>query len=323
MVIRGMVRSLLVTAVLPALMFSVLGQIHTQRQSQKKETQNETGKRMQTVLRVPVQLHAGEIVEMDLEQYVMNVILAEASPDFEEEALKALAVAVRTYTLRNMEESNKHIGAAVCTDYRCCQSYIEPEAYCSAGGNPKHITRVQKAVTETWGEVVLYGEELICATYFSSSGGMTEDAQQVWGEVYPYLKSVESPGEEQCDAFTKQTVLTPEELQQRLGIKLSGEPSSWFGVVIYTQSGSVDLMRIGGRLYTGVELRKMLGLRSTMFKVLFEDGKIIFDTRGYGHRVGLSQHGANAMAVKGMDYRQILMHYYSGVSLAEYPPDGD
>lgn len=253
--------------------------------------------------------------KMDLEEYIVHVILGEVSSGFHEEALKAQAVAARTYTLYCIERNGKHGIGGVCTDYRCCQAYRTPEDYLSAGGKQSGVDKVRRAVSQTAGEVLYYNSELICATYFASSGGLTEDAEEVWGSDYPYLKPVLSPGEEECGYFSKQVVYSGEELQQRLGVKLQGKPQTWFGMITYTTGGGVDLMRIGGKLYTGVELRSLLGLRSTIMTVTTTDDSVIIDTKGYGHRVGMSQHGANAMAESGSDYREILGHYYTDTTV--------
>lgn len=254
-------------------------------------------------------------VGMNLEEYIVNVVLGEISSGFNEEAIKAQAVAARTYTMYCLERGNNHGNAAVCTDYRCCQAYCEPERFLSEGGTEAGLDKVRRAVSQTAGEVLYYNDELICATYFASSGGMTEDAQEVWGESYPYLMPVPSPGEEDCGYFSETVTYTGEELQEMLGVSLVGEPGEWFGMVTHTPGGAVDLMRIGGKLYTGVELRKILKLRSTIMTMTPVDNTIVIDTKGYGHRVGMSQHGANAMAKAGSDYSEILTHYYTGVTL--------
>ena len=157
------------------------------------------------------------------------------------------------------------------------------------------------------------------ATYFSSAGNMTEDAVAVWGNAFPYLVSVESP--EGDDPFDGQTVtFTAEKFQSLLGVTLKGKPSSWFGAVMYTVGGGVDKIRIGGTLYKGTEIRSKLGLRSTDFTVTTTDTEVTFTTNGNGHRVGMSQYGAQALAQEGEDYLQILYHYYTGTQIGQYIP---
>ena len=175
---------------------------------------------------------------------------------------------------------------------------------------------------ETAGQVLYYEDRLIMATYFSSAGNATEDAKAVWGNSVPYLVAVSSP--EGDNRYNGEKIsFTAKEFQEKLGATLKGKPESWFGAVTYTVGGGVDQIRIGGKLYKGTLLREKLGLRSTDFSVTTTDTVVTFTTNGYGHRVGLSQYGADAMAVNGSDYEQILLHYYTGTRLGQYSPDTD
>ena len=265
-------------------------------------------------------LQGGEAEEMDLETYVLRVVLGEMPADFEPEALKAQAVAARTFAWK-IKESKRHQGG-VCTDSACCQAYRTEAEYLAKGGSEEKLDRVRAAVDSTRGQVLTYGGELIHATYFSCSGGNTEDALAVWGYDVPYLQAVESPGEEGTAGFYREKTFTPEQFRQALAVQLKGQPKDWFGKVTYTDGGGVDTMTIGGVVYRGTTLRSLLGLRSTMFTVTFEKGNIVICTKGYGHRVGMSQYGAEAMALAGESYQQILAHYYQGAILAQYPVNG-
>ena len=142
----------------------------------------------------------------------------------------------------------------------------------------------------------------------------------VWGTDVPYLKAVSSPGEENAAHYTDETRFFRRELEERLEVQLLSDGGDWFSDMTYTAGGGIEQMRIGGKLFKGTELRKLLGLRSTAFTVTVENDHIIFNTRGFGHRVGMSQYGADAMAVEGHTYREILMHYYPGTIL-EYRTD--
>lgn len=270
---------------------------------------------------IPVLKSDGQVVQMDLESYISRVVLGEVPASFEVEALKAQAVAARTYTLRCVREGDRHPEGAVCTDYRCCQAYKEPEDYLQSGGSQENIDKVFMAVLQTAGEVICYEGELIYATYFASSGGITEDAREVWGQAFPYLTSVRSPGEKDIAYQGEQLSFSSAEFQERLGVTLQGTPEIWFGKTRYTVGGGVDTIRIGARLYTGLELRKIFGLRSTIFTVSTTADTITFETSGYGHRVGMSQYGADAMAVAGHSYEAILAHYYRGTTLEAYAQD--
>ena len=260
----------------------------------------------------------GQVQTMALEDYVVGVVLAEVPSSFEPEALKAQAVAARTYALFVCGKG-RHQGS-VCTSYSCCQSYISQEAYFDRGGNAQRWDKVYDAVQATAGQVLEYGQKLACTTYFSCSGGQTEDAVAVWGSDIPYLQTVESPGEEFCHAYTDQVIFTAETFQQALCITLPGDPESWFGEVAYSDGGGVDTLQIGGVDYRGTTLRMLLGLRSTMFTVSVTEEGICIQTKGYGHRVGMSQYGAQAMALAGESYAAILRHYYLGTELTAYVP---
>lgn len=266
-----------------------------------------------SALSVNVTMSDGTVQTMDLDTYLVGVVLAEMPASFELEALKAQAVVARTYTLKCVG-AGKHDGG-VCTDYTCCQAYVAEENY---GGNEESLEKVRSAVLATSGQVLTYQGNLIEATYFSCSGGMTEDAVAVWGTDYPYLRSVESPGEENAAHYTDTVTFTAEEFQTALGQELSGSPSGWFGFTTYTAGGGVNTMRIGGVDYKGTELRTLLGLRSTVFSISVDGQNIAITTKGFGHRVGMSQYGADAMAVAGSNYEQILTYYYSGTALSLY-----
>ena len=265
---------------------------------------------------VTVPILAGDkVVEMELNEYLTGVVLAEMPVSFEPEAQKAQAVVARTYTMRAYRRGGKHDGAAVCTDSTCCQAYISPAEYLESGGTQSGVDRIRGAVEATDGQVLTYGGELIEATYFSCSGGVTEDAAAVWGADYPYLQSVESPGEEGAAHYSDTVRFTAAQFEAALGRGLGGSPTSWFGVTTYTTGGGVASMEIGGQVYKGTKLRSLLGLRSTAFTVAADSKGVTITTKGFGHRVGMSQYGADAMAVLGSSYEEILAHYYRGTTL--------
>lgn len=268
---------------------------------------------------LPVLVRTGDQVEQQvLDEYLVGVVLAEMPATFEKEALKAQAVAARTYARKAWQTGGKHTDGSVCTSSGCCQAYIRSEDYLEQGGTQEGLEKIRGAVEETSGQVLTYQGELIEATYFSSAGGSTESAVAVWGTDYPYLQAVESPefGKEETRIFT------PAEFQQALGRTLSGTPNSWFSQVHYTDGGGVASMTIDGETYTGTTLRSLLGLCSTDFTI--EAGNTItITTRGYGHRVGMSQYGADAMAVTGSDYKKILAHYYPGAEVIRLDADSE
>lgn len=257
----------------------------------------------------------GTLTQMGMDAYLTGVLLAEMPVSFEPEAMKAQAVAARTYARKAGVTGGKHGDGSICTESSCCQAYCSPEAFLARGGTEEAVDKVRKAVTDTSGYVLTYEGELIEATYFSCSGGSTEDAAAVWGTDFPYLQAVSSPGEEAAAYFTDTVTFTPEEFKNLLGAELSGDPRTWFTITTYTEGGGVAGMTIGGIVYKGTQLRALLGLRSTAFTVETGPNEIVITTRGYGHRVGMSQYGADAMAVTGSSYEEILAHYYPGTTL--------
>ena len=267
---------------------------------------------------VPI-LNGSRVSQMELDEYLVGVVLAEMPASFEPEALKAQAVVARTYTMRAENRGGRHSNAAVCTDPACCQAYTDPGEYLSGGGTQANVDKIRQAVYGTHNQVLTYGGELIEAVYFSCSGGSTEDAVAVWGTDYPYLQAVSSPGEEKATHYTDTVTYTATNFEAALGRDLPGSPNEWFGVTTYTPGGWVASMEIGGRSYKGTTLRSVLGLRSTAFMISTTDSKVTITTKGYGHRVGMSQYGADAMALSGSSYREILCHYYQGVTLTTLP----
>ncbi len=245
---------------------------------------------------------------MPLSDYLVGVLMGEMPASYPLEALKAQAVAARTYTLRRMEG-----GGVLSDDPAVCQAYVPisdaPEKYGAQA--EQTLEKLRQAVAETDGQVLRYQGELITATYFSCSGGKTESAQAVWGGDIPYLLSVDSPGEEDAGSFSSTVTLTPAEVMERLEVTDLGVSS-----VSYTEGGGVDTMTIGGKTFTGTELRSLLGLRSTKFTMEVTSDTVTFSVTGFGHRVGMSQNGARVMAEDGKSYEEILKWYYTGVEIA-------
>ena len=264
---------------------------------------------------MPVKVRHGEdVTESDMDAYLVGVVLKEMPVSFETEALKAQAVVARTYAWKAYTTGGKHGDGSVCTEPSCCQAWVSEEVCLQQGGSAEDVEKVRSAVHATSGQVLTYEGELIEATYFSCSGGRTEDAVAVWGTDYPYLQAVDSPGEENAACYEDTVVFTREELEEKLDVALG---KTAVEAVTYTGGGGVDTISFGGRYFTGTEIRTRLGLRSTAFSVSVSGDTVTFTTRGYGHRVGMSQYGADAMAVAGSGYEEILDHYYQGTELTQ------
>ncbi len=264
---------------------------------------------------IPVLMSENLVLQMDLEEYVRGVVLAEMPASFELEALKAQAVAARTYALRRVTLGDRHPHGAVCTDSTCCQAWVSDGYYLENSGSIQDVEKTRTAVTATAGLVVTYGGVLAETTYFSCSGGRTESAQAVWSEDIPYLQAVDSPGEEWAAVYSSTQYFTAEEFAACLGRTLTGSPASWLGPEVRTPGGGVSTLTIGGITYSGVELRRLLGLASTAFSITATGEGITVTARGRGHRVGMSQYGAGAMALDGSDFAAILRHYYPGTEI--------
>lgn len=326
-------RSVAVSAVLMAALFllplAVIAPFRAalfQRETPVDETEPFVSGQLdgQRVLKV---LNGDQVEEMDLGTYLVGVVRAEMPASFELEALKAQAVAARTYTLYKMQSGGNHGDAAdICTDHTCCQAYIgEEQARENWGGDADaYEEKVETAVKETDGQMALYGGVPILAVFHSSSAGLTRPAGQVWVNDLPYLQAVESPeAQDAIPNYYSRVEFTAEDfkakfLAARPEADLSGSMDSWLKNVVTDTAGSVDTLSVGGVTVKGTELRTILGLRSACFEWEVQDGRLIFFVTGYGHGVGMSQYGANAMAAAGADYREILTHYYTGVTVEPY-----
>lgn len=321
---KSLLLALVMGILLPSLFVSIAEKLFANRYHPPKagestlqtQIQNEIAEGMSD--NIAVLLADGNVKKMEMDTYITGVVLGEMPADFEKEALMAQSVVARTYALKR-STGNKHMSGAVCTDSTCCQAYCSPETYLSHGGSQADINKIQLAVKQTSRQVLTYQGELIDATYFSCSGGRTEDAEAVWGTEIPYLQAVDSPGEENASHYSDTVQFSIREFADKLGISLTETSTVLLGGTTYTDGGGVDTVDINGKSYKGTFLRKVLGLRSTAFSMSVSGEVITITTKGFGHRVGMSQYGADAMAVNGSDYQQILSHYYPGTQLKSYP----
>jgi stage II sporulation protein D len=262
----------------------------------------------------------GGVETMRLADYLWGVVAAEMPASFELEALKAQAVAARTYWVA--AGGDKHAPADICGDSGCCQAYVSPgEAAELWGDRAKEYTRhIADAVAETDGMIALYEGNPIQAVYFSSAPGSTVDAVAVWGSEVPYLVSVASPEGEEVPNWRSEVTMTTAQFKERVTAQypeadFTAPVNRWLSDFVWQPSGTVSRVRVGGVELTGGQVRKLLGLRSACFSVSVEGDELIFTTTGYGHGVGMSQYGANSLAKQGKDFREILSWYYTGVQV--------
>lgn len=272
---------------------------------------------------VRVKLADGTVQEMTMADYLWRVVAAEMPASFHLEALKAQAVAARTYTVAKMAAPvENHPDADMCTDINCCQAYIEPEAAALAWGKDaqSYTDKITQAVAGTDGMVATYGGAPIQAVFFSSAAGRTVDAVEVWGNAVPYLTGVESPEGEEVPNYHSTMSLSVDGfksifLSQYPEANLEGDSAGWFTNIVHNSAGGVEQMDVGGVTIAGGPLRTLFGLRSTNFTIEVADGSVTFQVTGYGHGVGMSQYGANALAEEGKTYEEIIKWYYTGVEL--------
>ena len=277
-----------------------------------------------TVLRV---LDGETVKEMTLGEYLVGVVRAEMPASFAEEALKAQAVAARTYTLYKIQTGGNHGDTAdICTDSTCCQAYIDEDRARANWGDAaaENEAKVESAVRDTDGQTILYGGVPILAVFHSSSAGRTRAAGEVWQTDLPYLQPVSSPEDDTgIPNYYSRAEFTPEAFRDAFlaacpEAQLSGAVENWLKNAVTDSAGSVETVEVGGVTVRGSRLRSILGLRSACFEWEVQDGKLVFFVTGFGHGVGMSQYGANAMAAGGADYREILTHYYTGVTVEPY-----
>ncbi|NCB62094.1 MAG: stage II sporulation protein D [Clostridia bacterium] len=286
-----------------------------------------TAARADALCTVRIAMESGEVIPLTMEEYLWRVVAAEMPASFEPEALKAQAVAARTFAYSRMGNTiENHPDADLCTDSTCCQAYIDPDAAAVNWGEgaDTFALKISAAVADTDGMVILYNGQPIEAVFHSSSAGRTLDAVEVWGNAVPYLTGVDSPEGEEVPNYHTAAVFTPEQfkstfLDQYPDAKLSGDPAKWFGAVTHSSNGGVTTIEIGGVTVSGTSVRKLYSLRSTAFSVTADKTVVTFAVTGYGHGVGMSQYGANALAKEGKTYPEIVSWYYTGVTIGQYP----
>ena len=286
----------------------------------KNEANTENSNDSQTEIRLK---RSDEVTTLTLENYLYGVVAAEMPATFETEALKAQAVAARTYTKKKKQENNDvHLEADVCDDINHCKAYIsEKELREKYGENwiSEYYPKIKNAVRETDGIIATYEGKPITAVFHSTSSGMTENSGDVWSKELPYLVSVVSEGEKESPRYTDKIILTLDDFKNKLyksgkNLKFSENKDEWIGEITKNKSGSINKITVGGIEFKGTEIRSLLGLRSTNFTIKLSD-KAEIETTGNGHGVGMSQYGANYMAKQGYNYEQILKKYYTGITV--------
>lgn len=269
----------------------------------------------------------GEILEVPLREYVIGAVGAEMPVSFETEALKAQAVAAHTYAERQclLSDGNEALcGADFSDDPAKYQAFLTDAQLRERWGSnyEAYYEKLSAAVDAVLPELLTYEDVPIIAAFHAMSSGRTEASENVWGSEVAYLRSVESAADRNAPQFEETVQFTAEEVlagltQAHAGIVIGGDAAEWFGLPVTSEAGTVLQQPAGDGIFTGQELRSIFGLRSAAFSIGYAEGIFTFTTYGYGHDVGMSQYGANAMAQEGHTYREILAYYYPGAILTQ------
>lgn len=265
----------------------------------------------------------GEVMSMDLEEYLVGVMAAEMPASFHPEALRAQAVAARTYTLKKALDGggcDLHPGAHVCTDHTHCQAWTSPEGILSRPEGEASLERLRGAVFSTAGLVLTHAGEGIDAVYHSTCGGHTAAAHQVWSGSAPYLEAVTCGYCDHSPWHTSRAEL-PFARFQEIFSRQSALPVMTSGgtpqlqVLEASSLGRIKSLKVGSATYSAWQFRQLLDLPTAWFTYTYQDDAIQFELRGYGHGVGLCQYGADGMGRAGRSFEDILYHYYRGVAI--------
>ncbi|MDF2958997.1 MAG: stage sporulation protein [Paenibacillus sp.] len=278
---------------------------------------------------IPVYMSKLKKVElMPLERYVRGVLAAEMPIEFELEAMKAQAMAARTYIVQRMIEedsSNVPVAGAPVTDTVAHQAYVTDEDLKKRWGSEMYAVnsdKLDRAVNETKDLILIYKDKPIQANFFSTSNGYTENSEEYWNEYIPYLRSVPSPWDIKLSPRYKETVTVPfKDLQRKLGttgiVPVSTSSRSGLKVLEMTQGHRIKKIAVAGKIFTGREIRERLGLNSSQFQWSWKGSDLQITTFGYGHGVGMSQWGANGMAQEGRTAEEIVKYFYTGIGIGK------
>lgn len=268
----------------------------SEQQIQKKSTKEPI---------VTVTRQDGTVLKLPIETYLQGVVGSEMPASFEMEALKAQCVAARTFvTKRNFQVD----------DTTRTQVYHDDKQMHQIWGDQydTYHTRVKKAITETKGEILKYKGEVISAVFFSGSCGKTANSEEYWDAKTPYLRSVDSHWDKNEKGYEKEVRISAADFANKLGFQ---HKVHQIGTPQYYDSGYVASITIDHIKFSGRKFRDLLNLRSSSFQIKKENDAYVITTKGYGHGLGLSQYGAQGMAVEGASYKDILYHYYTGVHI--------
>ncbi|MBP1561830.1 MAG: stage II sporulation protein D [Oscillospiraceae bacterium] len=302
--------------------------VQTEAPTSKAE---ETEPREENDLLKVLDFTSGQVYELSLRDYVIGAVLAEMPATYCDEALKAQAAAARTYAVRQREKQRlspdpELLGADISNDSGKFQAYFTPEQARKfyGDGYDTYYEKVAAAVDATGNSVLVYEGEPIVAAFHSMSGGKTESAEVVWGSALDYLIPVESAADEESPSYLDEQVFSEAEVRARIEAEYTDavfdkNAADWVKITERSASGTVTAMTVCGKEMTGADFRRIFTLRSANFEVRYSEksGDFSVTSKGYGHGVGMSQYGANAMASKGSTWQEILLHYYTGAEIVD------
>ena len=254
-------------------------------------------------------LYEGNNIELNLEDYIIGVVSCEMPASFNEEALKALSVAARTFAMYKINSNKDYVMKTTISD----QCYIDQDEMKNKWGRgfDKYYNKIYEAVYATHNEVMTYKDEIIISFYFAISNGYTENVENVFSQKLDYLVSVNSEWDKEYNYKEDKKEMTYDEFEKILKIDDIKESDI---KISRSKTNRVNTITVKEKTYKGTEFRKLLNLKSTDFEIKFSD-KITISTKGYGHGVGMSEYGANVMANQGYTYSEILKHYYNGIKI--------
>ncbi len=278
-----------------------------------KVLKEESKKKYEETISIRVnQTRKNKIVELDLEDYVRGVLAGEMPISFDLEALKAQAVAARTYAVRRINKNNKYD----VVDTVMNQVYLDDDTLKNNWNNnyDKYMSKINEAVNSTKGEYVDYNGNYADTLFFSTSVGNTENSEEIFGNKISYLRSVSSEWDKEVSpVFEEKNVFTREIFCKKL--RLSDCSKIYVNIINETSTGRIKTVKINNKKFTGSEVAYYLGVRSNYFDIYIENNNVVVLTKGFGHGVGMSQYGAEGMAKNGYNYKEILEHYYKGTTI--------
>ncbi|MBM7601241.1 stage II sporulation protein D [Virgibacillus halotolerans] len=291
--------------------------VEKQEEQTADDTAAEAGaEQNESTISVAVMRTKSETVEdIPLESYVAGVVSSEMSPDFEPEALKAQSLAARTYIVDHLlhQDDGQESDVTDTTQHQVFKNDNELKKQWGSKYD-ENMKKVKAAVTATKGEILTYKDAPIFPAFFSTSNGYTENSEDYWDDELPYLRSVESPWDEDSPKFLDQQTFTIDQIKEKLAVDLPNQEPLGIDVT-RTDSQRVKEIDLAGNKLSGREVREKLELQSSDFTIKQKNDHLIFTTKGYGHGIGMSQYGANSMAKAGKTYQEIVKYYYSDVEV--------